>query len=87
MWGYRGAGPAQLALAVLAHAAGDEIARAEWEQFREAFLEKLDIHQTFAFTARDITVFLNGQSADAREFIKPVRKPGLGVLWKQLWRP
>ena len=72
MWGYRGAGPAQLALAVLAHAAG---------------LEKLDIHQTFAFTARDITVFLNGQSADAREFIKPVRKPGLGVLWKQLWRP
>ena len=50
-WGYGGAGPGQLALAVLAHAAGDETARAEWEWFREAFIGELDARQPFTFTA------------------------------------
>ena len=86
-WGYGGAGPGQLALAVLAHAAGDEVARAEWDRFRHGFIKKLDIRQTVAFTASDVTAFLNGLPVDARQFIRPVRKQekkGWRNFWKRL---
>jgi hypothetical protein len=33
-WGYAGSGPAQLALAILADAMGDEVAREHYQQFK-----------------------------------------------------
>ena len=78
-WGYGGAGPGQLALAVLAHAAGDDIAKAEWERFRKEVVAELDMRQQFAFSANDVAAFLGGRRLDASRFIRPVwirKKPG-----------
>jgi Family of unknown function (DUF6166) len=86
-WGYGGAGPSQLGMAVLAHAAGDDIAREEWYRFRQAVIRKLDMQQPFAFSADDVAAFLGGRRLDASRFIRPVRtrkEPGWRESLKQL---
>jgi len=40
-WGYRGSGPAQLAIAVLAHAFGDEFACDHYQQFKRGVVAAL----------------------------------------------
>jgi hypothetical protein len=40
-WGYRGSGPAQLAIAVLAHAFGDEFACDHYQQFKREVVSEL----------------------------------------------
>lgn len=40
-WGYRGSGPAQLAIAVLAHAFGDDFACDHYQQFKEEVVANL----------------------------------------------
>ena len=56
--GYGGAGPGQLALAILAHAAGDRVALREWVRFREEVIRQLEMEQPFALTAADVAAFL-----------------------------
>lgn len=40
-WGYNGSGPAQLALAILAHHAGDTIALRHHQQFKQNIVTRL----------------------------------------------
>lgn len=40
-WGYGGSGPAQLALAILAHEYGDELAQAWYQDFKWAVVARL----------------------------------------------
>jgi Family of unknown function (DUF6166) len=83
-WGYGGAGPSQLALAVLAHAAGDQVAMEEWYRFRQEVIKQLDMHRPFAFSAKDVEAFLGGQRIDAARFIRPVRQKATPGFWKRL---
>lgn len=83
-WGYGGAGPSQLALAILAHAAGDQVALAEWYRFRQEVIKQLDIQQPFAFSAKDVEAFLGGQRINAARFIRPVRQKAPQGFWERL---
>lgn len=53
-WGYRGSGPKQLAIALLADAVSDEVARDWHHQFRVAKLEPIPIGQRWMMTDADI---------------------------------
>lgn len=46
-WGYAGSGPAQLALALLADAVGDELALAHYQDFKRGFIERLAKDESF----------------------------------------
>ena len=83
-WGYRGSGPGQLALAILADAAGDQVAMEEWDRFRQEVIKQLDMHRPFAFSAKDVEAFLGGQRIDAARFIRPVRQKAPPGFWQRL---
>lgn len=52
-WGYRGSGPAQLAIAVLAHAFGDEFACEFYQQFKREVVSELP-KRGWNLTKRDL---------------------------------
>jgi hypothetical protein len=60
-WGYGGAGPAQLALAILAHEAGSWSAEMGWCRFEQAILKPLDFDRPFELTSAEIRAFLAGE--------------------------
>jgi uncharacterized protein (DUF2249 family) len=52
-WNYRGSGPAQLAIAVLAHAYGDEFAKSRYQQFKRDIVSELP-EDGWILTKRDL---------------------------------
>jgi len=58
-WGYGGSGPAQLALALLADALGDEIAQVQYQDFKMAVVSGLGVCWTI--TADEIRRFVAEQ--------------------------
>lgn len=53
-WGYSGSGPRQLAVAVLAHAGGDEFALEHSYEFKEAAVSEQDGDEPLRLTDEDI---------------------------------
>lgn len=54
-WGYRGSGPAQLALAILCHALrSDERAKQLYQDFKHAVIAPLDREKPWRLTTRDV---------------------------------
>lgn len=66
-WGYGGAGPAQLALAILANEAGSWIAEMGWYRFEQEIIKRLDFHKPFELTSADIRSFLLGEPLRVRK--------------------
>lgn len=52
-WGYHGSGPAQLALAILAHEYGDEIAEVHYQDFKRLAIGRLAEHY-WTLTSQEI---------------------------------
>lgn len=63
-WGYGGSGPAQLAIAILAHAYGDDVAVAHYQRFVREKISKLAKNE-WALTTRDLDSWLEEVQADA----------------------
>ena len=61
-WGYCGSGPAQLALALLADALGDEFARVHYQDFKRAVVGSLGAY--WRITAEEIRHFVAEQQND-----------------------
>jgi hypothetical protein len=54
-WGYGGSGPAQLALALCAHATGDDDkARAVYQRFKSIVIANLPQHQSWSMTQQEV---------------------------------
>lgn len=70
-WGYGGSGPAQLALAMLADATDDELARKHYQQFKSEVIAKLK-HDTWDLPAGFILGWIDGKEL-------PVQDPRIGV--------
>lgn len=58
-WGYGGSGPSQLALAILAHALDDRNALDRYQDFKWAFIAKLDQSKNFRISKADVIRILN----------------------------
>ena len=52
-WGYKGSGPAQLALAVLAYEFGDEFAQEHYQEFKNDIISNID-DDDWAFNSRSL---------------------------------
>ena len=61
-WGYGGSGPAQLALALLADAQGDEIAQVHYQDFKRAVVT--DFGACWSITAEQIRRFVAEQEME-----------------------
>jgi hypothetical protein len=59
-WGYSGSGPAQLALAVLAHAASEETALRRYQDFKEEVVAQADPDEPFVTTTGRVAAALGG---------------------------
>jgi hypothetical protein len=59
-WGYAGSGPAQLALALLAHVAGDEVAQDWYQAFKEDVVAGLS-HDTWELSEDTIEAWLEAR--------------------------
>ena len=57
-WGYNGSGPAQLALAILADCYDDEAAMRWHQDFKEAFIARLDMDSSFTLTESAIAAWM-----------------------------
>jgi hypothetical protein len=57
-WGYRGSGPAQLALAVLAHDRGDEYAVENYQEFKERLVAAAPRDEPFRCTTSQVSEVL-----------------------------
>lgn len=55
-WGYRGSGPAQLSLAILAFLYGDEFALQHYQFFKEAVIGRLPREEDWIMTSDEIDV-------------------------------
>ena len=53
-WGYNGSGPAQLALAILAHEFGDEYAQRHYQRFKDAVVARWPQDKGFVLTSNQI---------------------------------
>ncbi len=62
-WGYLGSGPAQLALALLAHALGDEDALAVYQEFKREMVAPLD-EDEWTMTSEQIAAWWHGGGAE-----------------------
>ena len=62
-WGYGGSGPAQLALAILAHHAGDLVALDHYQAFKRDFICSLP-RDTWRIEANSIDYWLAQQPTD-----------------------
>jgi hypothetical protein len=73
-WGYCGSGPAQLALALLADATGDdEIAQRYYQDFKEEVIAKIEPDANFEMTDTEILEILE----KIKERNDPVRRRAL----------
>lgn len=61
--GYYGSGPAQLALAILAHQAGDETALRLYQDFKAAVIARLPRDTTWTITGQQVVDWLKSQGA------------------------
>lgn len=59
-WGYRGSGPRQLALAILAHACSEDTAMREHQRFKEEVIAKQDDDEPLLVTEGDIKRAVGG---------------------------
>jgi hypothetical protein len=58
-WGYGGSGPAQLALALIVDAVGrPDVARRFYQDFKWAFISRLDSESNHEFTVGDVILWL-----------------------------
>ena len=69
-WGYMGAGPLQLAFAMLVVVAGERVARDEKTEFAKEVIAKLD-KKEWRISAEDVETWLQRHSAEVK---KPVSK-------------
>ena len=70
-WGYHGSGPSQLALAILAHATGDdEVAKRYHQRFKVSHVATQDPHEDFSLSITTIADWLT-----ARGWALAVSKP------------
>ena len=53
-WGYEGSGPAQLALAILAHCAGEKLALMHYQDFKRRVITPLDKDKGFTLTSDEV---------------------------------
>lgn len=60
-WGYIGSGPAQLALAMLAHATDDETALRYYQKFKSKVISQLDTESPFEIEKKDILEWIQRQ--------------------------
>ena len=58
-WGYGGSGPAQLALAILAHEFGDEFAQDNYQQFKSDVI--VSLNNPWTLTSQDLAVWREKQ--------------------------
>lgn len=56
-WGYLGSGPAQLALAILAHEYGQQFALANYQSFKEDVVAKLSDASGWALTSTELNAW------------------------------
>jgi hypothetical protein len=61
-WGYGGSGPAQLALALMANALGDEAAQVHYQDFKRAVISGLGDY--WRITAEEVRRFVAEQQKD-----------------------
>lgn len=59
-WGYGGSGPAQLALAILAHQMGDEFALEHYQDYKREVIAMIDTEQ-FEIKAADVKLWAAGK--------------------------
>lgn len=52
-WGYSGSGPAQLALAILAHCVGDQLALKHFQAFKLRYVSRFE-HDHWTMTADEV---------------------------------
>lgn len=57
-WGYEGSGPAQLALAILAHHADDETAQRWYHDFKHKVIARLDMDKGFTLAGGQVDEYL-----------------------------
>jgi len=55
-WGYGGSGPAQLAIAILAHAYGDEFAKSNYQRLKDRIISELP-EDEWSLTISDLDVW------------------------------
>lgn len=60
-WGYGGSGPAQLALAILAHYAGDEVSLRHYQAFKAAVVARFPQDQSWQIESLLIMRFIESQ--------------------------
>jgi hypothetical protein len=63
-WGYGGSGPAQLAVAILAHTYDDEFARYHYQQFKQEVVSELP-EEGWTLTRRDLDAWHEEVTSDA----------------------
>jgi len=63
-WGYGGSGPAQLAIAILAHAYDDEFACDHYQQFKREVVSELP-EKGWTLTKRDLDAWAEEVTGDA----------------------
>lgn len=56
-WGYAGSGPAQTALAILAHEYGDEFALRHYQRFKREVIAGLDMNESFVLSNTDLRLW------------------------------
>ncbi len=61
-WGYGGSGSAQLALAILADALGDELAQRHYQEFKWAFVARLERDKPWEISREQIDGWLKQQA-------------------------
>lgn len=63
-WGYGGSGPAQLAIAILAHAYNDQFAGEHYQRFKREVVSELP-DEGWTLTKRDLDEWREGVTSDA----------------------
>lgn len=69
-WGYGGAGPTQLAVALTSDALGDEVARRWSDVVRQEIVEKLPRGKPWILTDYDVVCCVTQFSGEARAFVE-----------------
>lgn len=57
-WGYPGSGPAQTALALLAHVAGPDVALALYHEFKDRVVQHLDMNGPWEMSRSEIVAWI-----------------------------
>ena len=67
MWGYGGSGPAQLALALLADALGDDVATQWYQKFKWGVVAGLDVNEPWEIAHEAIVQWYKERSENAKD--------------------